>query len=102
MTHIETVGTFDAGPTRRMLRRGTLQGDFAAGQETTPRLGRVAVRADFASGQRREPADPTRFGGDFAAGQRRAAPNSTPTPGADRVARGNGGTQAPGPGPDPV
>ena len=76
MTHVETIGTFDIGTTRRTLRRGTLQGDFAAGQETTPRLGRVAVRADFASGQRREPADPTHFGGDFAAGQRRATPDS--------------------------
>ncbi len=99
MTHIETVGTFDAGPTRRMLRRGTLQGDFAAGQETTPRLGRVAVRADFASGQRREPADPTQFGGDFAAGQRRAAPNSTPTPGADRVDAEAAGRRHPDRGP---
>ncbi len=48
---------------------GTLMGDFAAGQESTPRAGSVQPRGDFAAGEEQETPDPTALRGDFARGQ---------------------------------
>jgi hypothetical protein len=65
----EHVGDFAEGEGKNHVKPGTLQGDFAAGQEETPRVGTVQPRGDFAEGEEKESPDPTALRGDFAAGQ---------------------------------
>ena len=62
-------GDFADGQTEVHVKPGTLMGDFAAGQEETPRVGTVQPKGDFAAGQEKEPPDPTSPRGDFAQGQ---------------------------------
>ncbi len=65
----EHVGDFAEGEAKTHVKPGTLTGDFAAGEEETPRVGTAQPRGDFAAGQEEEPPDPTAPRGDFAAGQ---------------------------------
>lgn len=62
-------GDFAEGSSKTHVAPGTLEGDFAAGQEATPRTGTVQPKGDFATGQEGEPADPTALPGDFARGE---------------------------------
>lgn len=62
-------GDFAEGSSKTHVAPGTLEGDFAAGQEATPRTGTVQPNGDFATGQEGEPADPTALPGDFARGE---------------------------------
>jgi hypothetical protein len=64
------VGDFAEGEEKEHVKPGTLMGDYAAGQEETPRVGTVQPRGDFAAGQEKEPVEPTTPRGDFAAGER--------------------------------
>jgi len=66
----EDIGSYAEGQSKRHVKRGTLKGDFAAGQETTPRVGTVQPVGDFAEGEEEHPTDPTTLRGDFARGQR--------------------------------
>jgi hypothetical protein len=70
MLNEEVIGSYAEGQSRRHVRRGTLRGDFAAGQEKKPRLGTIQPVGDFAVGQEKRPTDPTALRGDFARGQR--------------------------------
>ncbi len=70
MLHEEYVGSYAEGQSERHLKRGILKGDFAAGQEKTPRVGTVQPVGDFAGGEEKQPTDPTTMRGDFARGQR--------------------------------
>lgn len=53
------------------MKRGTLMGDFAAGEETVPRVGTVQPRGNYASGMSKQPVDPATPRGDFAEGERK-------------------------------
>jgi hypothetical protein len=66
----EDIGSYAEGQSRRHFRRGTMQGDYAAGQEKKPRVGTIQPVGDFAAGQEKRPTDPTALRGDFARGQR--------------------------------
>lgn len=66
----EDIGSYADGQSERHVRRGTMKGDYAAGQEKTPRLGTVQPSGDYAAGQEKRPTDPTALRGDFARGQR--------------------------------
>jgi len=70
MLHEEYIGTYAEGQSERHVKRGTLKGDFAAGQEDTPRVGTIQPVGDFAAGEEEHPTDPTTLRGDFARGQR--------------------------------
>ena len=63
------VGDFAEGEAQTHVKRGTLMGDFAAGQEKIPRVGTVQPRGDFAAGQEKEPLDLDAPRGNFAEGQ---------------------------------
>jgi hypothetical protein len=62
-------GDFAEGTAKTHVTPGTLMGDFAAGQEHTPRTGTVQPKGDFATGEHHEPGDPAALRGDFARGQ---------------------------------
>lgn len=62
-------GDFAEGASTTHVAPGTLEGDFAAGQEATPRTGTVQPKGDFATGEEDVPADPAALPGDFARGQ---------------------------------
>ena len=62
-------GDFAEGSAKTNVAPSTLEGDFAAGQEATPRTGTVQPKGDFATGQEDEPADPTALPGDFDRGE---------------------------------
>lgn len=62
-------GDFAEGTSKTHVAPGTLEGDFAAGQEATPRTGTVQPKGDFATGEEDEPVDPAALPGDFARGQ---------------------------------
>jgi hypothetical protein len=66
----EDIGSYAEGQSERHVRRGTMKGDYAAGQEKKPRLGTVQPVGDFAEGEEEHPTDPTTLRGDFARGQR--------------------------------
>ena len=70
MLHGEYIGSFAEGQSDRHVKRGILKGDFAAGQEKTPRVGTVQPVGDFAAGEEEQPTNPTTVRGDFARGQR--------------------------------
>ncbi len=70
MTQEPTRGSFAEGQSKQHVGRGALMGDYAAGQEETPRLGTVQSRGTFATGESKQPADPSAPRGDFARGQR--------------------------------
>ena len=70
MTTERYRGSFADGNTKQRIKLGTLMGDFAAGQESVPRVGTVQPRGSYASGLSKEPIDPTTPWGDFAEGQR--------------------------------
>jgi hypothetical protein len=63
-------GSFADGNTKQHVKQGTLMGDFAAGQETEPRVGTVQPRGSYADGVRKQPVDPAAPRGDFAEGER--------------------------------
>lgn len=63
------VGDFAEGEAEEHVEQGQLRGDFAAGQEEEPRLGKVQPRGTFAEGQAEEKPDPTAPRGNFAEGQ---------------------------------
>jgi hypothetical protein len=65
----EPRGDYAEGQTDTHVTPGTLDGDFAAGEEETPRPGVVQPRGDFASGEEAGKTDPTALRGDFARGQ---------------------------------
>lgn len=67
----ENVGTFAEGHSAYHLKRGTLRGDYAAGEEKVPRLGTIQPVGDFGVGLEEHPADPTTPRGDYARGLRR-------------------------------
>ena len=62
-------GDFAEGESKTHVVPGTLMGDFAAGQEATPRTGTIQPKGDFASGEEHEPVDPAALRGNFARGQ---------------------------------
>lgn len=66
----EHRGDFAEGSSKTHVAPGTLEGDFAAGQEAPPRTGTVQPKGDFATGEEDEPVDPAALPGDFARGQR--------------------------------
>ena len=66
----EDIRSYAEGQSERHVRRGTMKGDYAAGQERKPRLGTVQPVGDFAEGEEEHPTDPTTLRGDFARGQR--------------------------------
>ncbi len=70
MTKERYRGSFADGNTKQHVKQGTLMGDFAAGQETVPRVGTVQPRGSYADGVRKQPVDPAAPRGDFAEGQR--------------------------------
>jgi hypothetical protein len=70
MLHEEYIGSYAEGQSKRHVMPGTLKGDFAAGQEDSPRVGTVQPVGDFAAGEEEYPTDPTTLRGDFARGQR--------------------------------
>jgi hypothetical protein len=70
MMNEEYIGTYAEGQSERHARPGTLKGDFAAGQEDSPRVGTIQPVGDFAAGEEKRPTDPTTLRGDFASGQR--------------------------------
>jgi hypothetical protein len=78
MTKERYRGSFADGNTKQRIKLGTLEGDFAAGQERVPRVGTVQPRGSFASGVSKEPVDPNTPRGDFA---RTANPATRPTAG---------------------
>ncbi len=61
-------GDFAEGGTDTHVKPGTLRGDFAAGNEETPRTGTIQPVGDFATGEEATPTDPTALRGDFARG----------------------------------
>ena len=69
MLNEEVIGSYAEGQRRRHVRRGTLRGDFAAGQEKSSASGTIQPVGDFAVGQEKRPTDPTALRGDFARGQ---------------------------------
>ena len=64
--------SYEPVPSRYEKTAGTLEGDFAAGQEEEPRTGTVQPIGDFASGEEAAPIDPTIAPADFAAGEEAA------------------------------
>jgi hypothetical protein len=66
MTTKRYRGSFADGNAQQRVELGTLLGDFAAGQESVPRVGTVQPRGGYASGVSKEPVDPTTPQGDFA------------------------------------
>jgi hypothetical protein len=68
------IGDFAEGEETEHIAPGTIKGDFAAGQETTPLVGTVQPVGDFAAGEEEQPTDPTTLRGDFARGQREEGP----------------------------
>ncbi|MFI5260003.1 MAG: hypothetical protein ACHQ01_10415 [Candidatus Limnocylindrales bacterium] len=70
MLNEKTIGSYAEGQSRHRVRRGTLRGGYAAGQEEKPRLGTIQPVGDFAAGMEKHPTDPTALRGDFARGQR--------------------------------
>ncbi len=70
MTKESYRGSFADGNSKQRVKLGTLMGDFAAGQETEPRVGTVQPRGSYADGVRKQPVDPAAPLGDFAEGQR--------------------------------
>lgn len=66
MTTERYRGSFADGNTKQRIKLGTLMGDFAAGQESVPRVGTVQPRGSYASGVSKEPVDPNTPRGDFA------------------------------------
>ena len=70
MTHEPIRGNFAEGQSKQRVKRGTLMGDYAAGQERAFRGGTVQPRGTFASGESKQPVDPSAPRGDFARGQR--------------------------------
>jgi len=70
MTKERYRGSFADGNIKQHVKLGTLLGDFAAGQETEPRVGTVQPRGSYADGVRKQPVDPAAPRGDFAEGER--------------------------------
>jgi hypothetical protein len=70
MTKERYRGSFAEGQSKQRVKPGTLMGDFAAGQETEPRVGTVQPRGSYADGERKQPVDPAAPRGDFAEGER--------------------------------
>ncbi len=70
MLHETYIGSYAEGQSERHVMPGTLKGDFAAGQEDSPRVGTVQPVGDFAAGEEEHPTDSTTLRGDFARGQR--------------------------------
>jgi hypothetical protein len=70
MTQERYRGSFAEGQSKQRVKLGTLMGDFAAGEETVPRVGTVQPRGSYASGMSKQPVDPATPRGDFAQGER--------------------------------
>jgi hypothetical protein len=75
MTKERYRGSYADGNSKQRVKLGTLMGDFAAGQETKPRVGTVQPRGSYADGVRKEPVDPNTPRGDFAEGERTQPPD---------------------------